>query len=41
MKHREANREKQKKVKEKSDGGAHWRSASCKLFRSRFQTLCS
>ena len=31
----------QKKVKNKSDGGAHWRTEACKLCRSRFQMFCN
>jgi len=28
-------------VKDKSNEGAHWRTESGKLFRSRFQMLCN
>jgi len=35
-----ASREKEK-VKDKSIGGEHWRSESCKLFRSMFQMLAT
>jgi len=28
-----------KKAKDKSDGGAHWRTEARKLFRSRFEML--
>jgi len=33
--------QKKKKVKDRSDGGAHWRTEVCRLFRSRLQMLCN